>query len=65
MNVLAQCYAPYVTQYVAVEGKQLGEELDHSFTDVDQASCEELCTQRLTTSVMKLVFWRLIMINLL
>uniref|UniRef100_A0A915CUF9 Apple domain-containing protein n=1 Tax=Ditylenchus dipsaci TaxID=166011 RepID=A0A915CUF9_9BILA len=47
----SQCYAPYVTQYVAVEGKQLKEEMDHQFTDLDWASCEELCTQRLTTTV--------------
>ncbi|KAI1711166.1 PAN domain-containing protein [Ditylenchus destructor] len=47
----SQCYAPYVTQYVAVEGKQLQEELDHKFADIDWASCEELCTQRLTTTV--------------
>ncbi|KAI6210434.1 hypothetical protein M3Y96_00327600 [Aphelenchoides besseyi] len=44
----SQCYAPYVTQYTAVEGRQLREELDHSFTDLDMESCEQLCTQRVT-----------------
>ncbi|KAI6242498.1 hypothetical protein M3Y99_00216100 [Aphelenchoides fujianensis] len=44
----SQCYAPYVTQYVAVEGRQLQEELDHSFPNVDLESCEQLCTQRVT-----------------
>lgn len=40
-----------MTQYVAVEGRQLKEELDRSFTDMDLDACEELCTQRLTTTV--------------
>lgn len=47
----SQCYAPYITQYIAVEGKQLHDELDHQFTDLDLEACEELCTQRLTVTV--------------
>ncbi|VDM45224.1 unnamed protein product [Toxocara canis] len=45
----SQCYAPYVTQYIAVEGRQLADELDHQFI-ADLESCESLCTQRLSTS---------------
>uniref|UniRef100_A0A9J2P8T1 ZP domain-containing protein n=1 Tax=Ascaris lumbricoides TaxID=6252 RepID=A0A9J2P8T1_ASCLU len=50
-NILdkTQCYAPYVTQYIAVEGRQLANELDHQFI-ADLESCESLCTQRLSTS---------------
>uniref|UniRef100_A0A7E4VYW4 ZP domain-containing protein n=1 Tax=Panagrellus redivivus TaxID=6233 RepID=A0A7E4VYW4_PANRE len=47
----SQCYAPYITQYIAVEGKQLHDELDRQFTDLDLEACEELCTQRLTVTV--------------
>jgi hypothetical protein len=47
----SQCYAPYITQYIAVEGRQLVEELDKEYVDIDLEACEELCTQRLTTSV--------------
>lgn len=53
---LAQCYAPYITQYVAIKDKKLTEESDYSFTDHDQSSCEELCTQRLTTTVGFFIF---------
>uniref|UniRef100_A0AC34QZT2 Uncharacterized protein n=1 Tax=Panagrolaimus sp. JU765 TaxID=591449 RepID=A0AC34QZT2_9BILA len=47
----SQCYAPYITQYIAVEGKQLTDELDRQFVDLDLEACEELCTQRLTVTV--------------
>ncbi|KAL3125932.1 hypothetical protein niasHT_009461 [Heterodera trifolii] len=46
----SQCYAPYVTQYVAVEGRQLSDELDHSFEGLELSECEELCTQRLSVT---------------
>ncbi|KAI3420261.1 hypothetical protein GPALN_003577 [Globodera pallida] len=46
----SQCYAPYVTQYVAVEGRQLTDELDHSFEGFELSECEELCTQRLSVT---------------
>jgi hypothetical protein len=48
--VLAQCYAPYITQYIAVEGKQLANELDRHLV-ADLQSCESLCTQRLSETV--------------
>lgn len=44
----SQCYAPYITQYVAVENKQLSEELDRTFHDLNLEECEQLCTQRVT-----------------
>lgn len=44
----SQCYAPYVTQYVAAQGKQLVDELDQKFDGMELAECEELCTQRLS-----------------
>uniref|UniRef100_A0A0N4ZNC4 Apple domain-containing protein n=1 Tax=Parastrongyloides trichosuri TaxID=131310 RepID=A0A0N4ZNC4_PARTI len=44
----SQCYAPYITQYIAVEGKQIENELDRKFEDVDFQNCEELCTGRIT-----------------
>ncbi|PAV57576.1 hypothetical protein WR25_03428 [Diploscapter pachys] len=43
----SQCYAPYITQYIAVEGKQLKNELDR-IINVDLDSCQSLCTQRLS-----------------
>ncbi|CAJ0574391.1 unnamed protein product, partial [Mesorhabditis spiculigera] len=43
----SQCYAPYLTQYIAVEGMQLENELDR-IINVDLESCESLCTQRLS-----------------
>jgi len=46
----SQCYAPYITQYIAVEGRQLTDELDRQFVDLDLEACEELCTQRLTVT---------------
>nr|CAD2172337.1 unnamed protein product [Meloidogyne enterolobii] len=46
----SQCHAPYVTQYVAVEGKQLAEELDHNFDGMELTECEQLCNQRLSVS---------------
>ncbi|KAF7633918.1 hypothetical protein Mgra_00006655 [Meloidogyne graminicola] len=46
----SQCYAPYVTQYVAVEGKQLSEELDHNFEGMELIECEQLCNQRLSVT---------------
>jgi len=46
----SQCHAPYVTQYVAVEGKQLAEELDHNFDGMELPECEQLCNQRLSVS---------------
>lgn len=45
----AQCYPPYITQYIAVEGKQLKNELDR-IINVDLDSCQALCTQRLSIS---------------
>ncbi|CAI4221215.1 unnamed protein product [Auanema sp. JU1783] len=45
----SQCYAPYITQYIAVEGKQLENELDR-IINVDLDSCQSLCTQRLSVS---------------
>ncbi|VDO67327.1 unnamed protein product [Heligmosomoides polygyrus] len=46
----SQCYAPYITQYIAVEGKQLENELDR-IINVDVDSCQSLCTQRLSLTV--------------
>ncbi|GMT28150.1 hypothetical protein PFISCL1PPCAC_19447 [Pristionchus fissidentatus] len=46
----SQCYAPYITQYIAVEGKQLENELDR-IINVDLESCQSLCTQRLSLSL--------------
>ncbi|KAK6730984.1 hypothetical protein RB195_007449 [Necator americanus] len=46
----SQCYAPYITQYIAVEGKQLENELDR-IINVDADSCQSLCTQRLSLTV--------------
>ncbi|CAB3407396.1 unnamed protein product [Caenorhabditis bovis] len=45
----SQCYPPYITQYIAVEGKQLKNELD-KIINVDLDSCQALCTQRLSVS---------------
>ncbi|UMM11457.1 hypothetical protein L5515_000736 [Caenorhabditis briggsae] len=45
----SQCYPPYITQYIAVEGKQLKNELDR-IINVDLDSCQALCTQRLSIS---------------
>ncbi|CAI4231348.1 unnamed protein product [Auanema sp. JU1783] len=45
----SQCYAPYITQYISVEGKQLENELDR-IINVDLDSCQSLCTQRLSVS---------------
>ncbi|KAK6053536.1 PAN domain protein [Cooperia oncophora] len=50
----SQCYAPYITQYIAVEGKQLENELDR-IINVDVDSCQSLCTQRLSLTVSH--FW--------
>ncbi|CAD5206096.1 unnamed protein product [Bursaphelenchus okinawaensis] len=44
----SQCYAPYVTQYVAVENRQLVEELDRTFHDLTLEECEQICTERIT-----------------
>lgn len=52
----AQCYAPYITQYIAVEKKQLENELDR-IINVDLESCQSLCTQRLSLTVWRLR-WR-------
>ncbi|KJH51707.1 PAN domain protein [Dictyocaulus viviparus] len=46
----SQCYAPYITQYIAVEGMQLENELDR-IINVDVDSCQSLCTQRLSLTV--------------
>ncbi|TKR93560.1 hypothetical protein L596_007987 [Steinernema carpocapsae] len=43
----SQCYAPYITQYIAVEGKRLDTEMGIEL-DVDIESCESMCTQRLS-----------------
>ncbi|VDN03622.1 unnamed protein product [Thelazia callipaeda] len=43
----SQCYAPYVTQYIAVANNQLANELDRHLV-ADLESCESLCTQRLS-----------------
>ncbi|OZC08932.1 hypothetical protein X798_04019 [Onchocerca flexuosa] len=45
----SQCYAPYVTQYIAVANRQLANELDRQLI-ADLESCESLCTQRLSTT---------------
>ncbi|CAI5440355.1 unnamed protein product [Caenorhabditis angaria] len=45
----SQCYSPYITQYIAVEGKQLKNELDR-IINVDLDSCQSLCTQRLSVT---------------
>lgn len=50
MAVSAQCYAPYITQYIAVANRQLANELDRQLI-ADRESCEALCTQRLSTTV--------------
>ncbi|CAD5208767.1 unnamed protein product [Bursaphelenchus xylophilus] len=44
----SQCYAPYVTQYVAVENRQLVEELDRTFHGLTLEECEQICTERIT-----------------
>ncbi|VDM57639.1 unnamed protein product [Angiostrongylus costaricensis] len=46
----SQCYAPYITQYIAVDGNQLENELDR-IINVDVDSCQSLCTQRLSLTV--------------
>uniref|UniRef100_A0AC35U0W2 Major sperm protein n=1 Tax=Rhabditophanes sp. KR3021 TaxID=114890 RepID=A0AC35U0W2_9BILA len=46
----SQCYAPYITQYIAVEGKQIENELDRKFDNIDFQSCEELCTGKVTVT---------------
>uniref|UniRef100_A0A0K0DH19 Apple domain-containing protein n=1 Tax=Angiostrongylus cantonensis TaxID=6313 RepID=A0A0K0DH19_ANGCA len=46
----SQCYAPYITQYIAVDGTQLENELDR-IINVDVDSCQSLCTQRLSLTV--------------
>uniref|UniRef100_A0A0K0EZ99 No mechanoreceptor potential A (inferred by orthology to a D. melanogaster protein) n=1 Tax=Strongyloides venezuelensis TaxID=75913 RepID=A0A0K0EZ99_STRVS len=46
----SQCYAPYITQYIAVEGKQIENELDRKFENTDFQTCEELCTGRITVT---------------
>uniref|UniRef100_A0A1I8A5G4 ZP domain-containing protein n=1 Tax=Steinernema glaseri TaxID=37863 RepID=A0A1I8A5G4_9BILA len=43
----SQCYAPYVTQYIAVEGRKLDNVVGIDL-DVDLESCESMCTQRLS-----------------
>ncbi|KAK0425130.1 hypothetical protein QR680_009048 [Steinernema hermaphroditum] len=43
----SQCYAPYVTQYIAVEGRKLNDVVGIDL-DVDLESCESMCTQRLS-----------------
>uniref|UniRef100_A0A158Q7Z5 PAN domain protein n=1 Tax=Elaeophora elaphi TaxID=1147741 RepID=A0A158Q7Z5_9BILA len=45
----SQCYAPYITQYIAIANRQLANELDRQLT-ADRESCESLCTQRLSTT---------------
>uniref|UniRef100_A0AAF5Q1K6 PAN domain-containing protein n=1 Tax=Wuchereria bancrofti TaxID=6293 RepID=A0AAF5Q1K6_WUCBA len=45
----SQCYAPYITQYIAVANRQLANELDRQLI-ADRESCESLCTQRLSTT---------------
>ncbi|VDK88808.1 unnamed protein product [Litomosoides sigmodontis] len=45
----SQCYAPYITQYIAVADRQLANELDRQLI-ADRESCESLCTQRLSTT---------------
>ncbi|MCP9260868.1 PAN domain protein [Dirofilaria immitis] len=44
-----QCYAPYITQYIAVANRQLADELDRQLV-TNLESCESLCTQRLSTT---------------
>uniref|UniRef100_A0AAF5DBQ1 Guanylate cyclase domain-containing protein n=2 Tax=Strongyloides stercoralis TaxID=6248 RepID=A0AAF5DBQ1_STRER len=46
----SQCYAPYITQYIAVENKQIENELDRKFENIDFQTCEELCTGRITVT---------------
>lgn len=45
----SQCYAPFVTQYIKVKGKQLANELDIPLT-TDFESCEALCTARISSA---------------
>ncbi|KAM3721511.1 Uncharacterized protein ACO02O_09298 [Dirofilaria immitis] len=45
----SQCYAPYITQYIAVANRQLADELDRQLV-TNLESCESLCTQRLSTT---------------
>uniref|UniRef100_A0A914XJN3 PAN domain-containing protein n=1 Tax=Plectus sambesii TaxID=2011161 RepID=A0A914XJN3_9BILA len=45
----SQCYAPFVTQYIKVKGKQLANELDVPLT-TDFESCADLCTTRISAT---------------
>ncbi len=47
----AQCFAPYVTQYIRVEGRSLVGEDDLVVKDVSLHGCEEICTTRISSSV--------------